>query len=569
MELIMKRVLIVLFLFSLLPVLAVSPYQIISTNSNTLYINPNGTDSTAAKGRSDLPYKSIDSAKAAATLGDAFEFSSGQFVFTNVWVLLNGQSVVGQGPLSTFLVFAGNDLTGIPGAWTGIELATNNYVAGFSISATNWGASRFAACIGGSGAGKGISNAVIDSVWTHGDTDNFYVDNHGHLDATLVNCRLQSAWDTVAITSCGNDSHLRLVNCISINLGPSVSNPSAGAVCLRNGGASPADATIYGGDMTSSGVIISGGKASFFGTQMHTTNSSIWSPSGTGTPLNLNGVNVTPGQVIPTGIAISTGPMFMEGLPVVVDAPLLPFGTGVESLDSCPRAALNQINWDPNLVQMRIFNGIQWQGLAPAMNTNMLVVTGEPDATYNGAYGYHASVVDALPGLSYTNRNGRFFMFTTNANSDGMFGVSATESMISGTEYDTSTGLNPPGIYLFERGWGNTGVRVAFADKSTITSTAIPIGTAFTNNTTKVQMVCGLSTTLVAAAVTGNASVTLELSGVFTNSFASMKTTALTIAGSYTNALPTFIVPVGSRWKFLDSSTGAGNSATLVGGQVQ
>lgn len=103
----------------------------------------------------------------------------------------------------------------------------------------------------------------------------------------------------------------------------------------------------------------------------------------------------------------------------------------------------------------------------------------------------------------------------------------------------------------------------------TLTQTNIVIGQLYTNTTSGYRTICGLSAALVEAAVAGRSSVQVAVSGQFTNTLLAAITSAVgTIVGSDTNALPTIIVPSGSTYKFTDTSTGAGNSATLVGGQI-
>jgi len=72
---------------------------------------------------------------------------------------------------------------------------------------------------------------------------------------------------------------------------------------------------------------------------------------------------------------------------------------------------------------------------------------------------------------------------------------------------------------------------------------------------------------LTVAAVSGDASMSLQVPGSVTN-VCGMSTLITSIAMTYTNAIPTTFVPSGSSYVFTNLSTGAGNSATVSGGQI-
>ena len=130
--------------------------------------------------------------------------------------------------------------------------------------------------------------------------------------------------------------------------------------------------------------------------------------------------------------------------------------------------------------------------------------------------------------------------------------------------------LQVAGGQIVGDGSGLTGIIVASTNiVSKLMQTNLVIGKLYTNTTTASYQICGLAAALVEAGVAGRSSLTVGISGQFTNSPITALTSIVgTIAGSDTNALPTYIIPAGSTYKFTDTSTGAGNSVTLVGGQI-
>lgn len=138
-------------------------------------------------------------------------------------------------------------------------------------------------------------------------------------------------------------------------------------------------------------------------------------------------------------------------------------------------------------------------------------------------------------------------------------------SALSGFDSITANTLNGA---LFGDGSGITNVQASNI-AHTLTQTNIVIGQLYTNTATAPVQICGLAAALVEAAIAGRASVSVGISGQFTNTpLAAITAITGTVVGSDTNALPTYIVPAGSTYKFTDTSTGAGNSVTLVGGQI-
>jgi len=525
--------------------------------------------------RNGSAINNFESAFSGSSVGDSFILGPGVFCMTNQIVMKNNQSIIGYDPIQTAVIFAGGQYSSNNnGLWTGIELATNVYLANFSIYATNWQANFFAACIGGSTGGKGFSNAVVQNVWMYGDTDNFYVDNTFHADGTLNNCRFYSQWDTLAVNTSGHPgSIIRVNNSTFNNLGPSVSSPSSPAVCLRNSNARTA-LILNNCDFTSSQYIGSGGNMRLMHCRINTTNQLAFYNNITLLPLYFEDVNIIPLQIDASAnnnmssyvqINNSSSNFVAQSLGGIGTPS---YGWNIEDTNRFPQVGLGQIYFDNTTKGLRIFNGIEWQALTPAMDTNKAVLSGRGDA-YDGVYKQDSYVVDALPGVSWTNRDGVFFMFTTNANADGVVGISATKSMISGAEIDLG-GVNIDNTHyaLAPKGsWANTPTTLTFADKTTLSNAVLVIGTAYTNQTGKVQTICGLNGTATVAAVSGKCTIQLELSDCFTNEVFSMPTTASSITGTYTNALPTIMVPSGSRYLFKNTSTGTGNSTALANGQ--
>lgn len=74
------------------------------------------------------------------------------------------------------------------------------------------------------------------------------------------------------------------------------------------------------------------------------------------------------------------------------------------------------------------------------------------------------------------------------------------------------------------------------------------------------------SASLAVAAVSGNSVMALECIGQATNQ-CGISTLVTSIAMAYTNTLSVFI-PINTRYTFTNRSTGAGNSSTVVGGQI-
>lgn len=98
-----------------------------------------------------------------------------------------------------------------------------------------------------------------------------------------------------------------------------------------------------------------------------------------------------------------------------------------------------------------------------------------------------------------------------------------------------------------------------------ITETNFISGQIYTNTSGSIQVISS-SATLGVAAVNGNSVMALESPGNQTNFFAS-STLITSIAMSYSNYLAV-AVPQGSTYTFTNRSTGAGNTASIFGGQI-
>lgn len=151
------------------------------------------------------------------------------------------------------------------------------------------------------------------------------------------------------------------------------------------------------------------------------------------------------------------------------------------------------------------------------------------------------------------------------------------DGVFNGTNGANIYGTNVPLLNATQKFTGaitatNAGNNIAVNSSSivhTLSQTNILINQLYTNTTSGPFMVVGVAAALVEAAVAGRASVQVQISGQFTNTpLASITSAVGTIVGSDTNALPSYVVPSGSIYKFTDTSTGTGNSVTLVGGQI-
>jgi hypothetical protein len=115
-----------------------------------------------------------------------------------------------------------------------------------------------------------------------------------------------------------------------------------------------------------------------------------------------------------------------------------------------------------------------------------------------------------------------------------------------------------------------TGGASASTNLSTIVQTNFISGAFYTNNY-GVPLIVSANAVLTVAAVVGSPSLSLwiiaaPINGGVTNQSA-MQSTALSIAMSYTNVIGGF-VPTNAIWCFTNTSAGAGDVATVVGGQI-
>lgn len=85
-------------------------------------------------------------------------------------------------------------------------------------------------------------------------------------------------------------------------------------------------------------------------------------------------------------------------------------------------------------------------------------------------------------------------------------------------------------------------------------------------NTYGVPILVSANATLVTTGVAGNATLSLLASTYLTNAF-SVGTLLTSIAMPYTNVL-SMVIPASQTYTFTNTSTGAGNSASVVGGQI-
>lgn len=112
-----------------------------------------------------------------------------------------------------------------------------------------------------------------------------------------------------------------------------------------------------------------------------------------------------------------------------------------------------------------------------------------------------------------------------------------------------------------------TGTSDASTNGMTVVYTNLSLGTIYTNNYGFPMTVQGVSAVYTEAAVAGASAISLSLTnGAFITNINTAQVTALGVAtGSMTNAFPTFVVTNGGTFKFNDASSGAGNSATVLG----
>ena len=139
------------------------------------------------------------------------------------------------------------------------------------------------------------------------------------------------------------------------------------------------------------------------------------------------------------------------------------------------------------------------------------------------------------------------------------------QTNVTGNLYETNmtvkhvylnSSINVPTIVI-----GNSTNTASF----TLTQTNFISGQLYTNLTGRPILVSA-NATLTLAAVSGYASMELLASGYLTNS-SGMNSSASTIAESYTNTLSMFI-PAGQKYTFTNLSSGSGNSAAVLGGQL-
>ena len=107
----------------------------------------------------------------------------------------------------------------------------------------------------------------------------------------------------------------------------------------------------------------------------------------------------------------------------------------------------------------------------------------------------------------------------------------------------------------------------------TIIQTNLVIGTLYTNNYGVAVTVGCLNVIATEAAVAGANSVSVQISGGvgigYTNNVYNDVTAVTQVfTGAVTNALPTVFIPSGATYKWVDGSTGTGNSCALSGGQI-
>lgn len=115
--------------------------------------------------------------------------------------------------------------------------------------------------------------------------------------------------------------------------------------------------------------------------------------------------------------------------------------------------------------------------------------------------------------------------------------------------------------------YGNgAGITNVTPNAPTLIQTNFLTGTLY-NNTYGRPIQISASASLTTAAVAGMVQLSLEVAGQVTNR-ASVLTAIGVVAGTATNAISSAIVPVGGTWYFRNTSSGTGDTAAAVGGQI-
>lgn len=197
------------------------------TASAILYVDINGNDGTAVRGRIDKPYRTLMMAVSNATSGSTIFLNPGTyFCYSNTFVLPDNVNLVGSGAE----LFGFNDLAddGYDPTHPGVMLVpgNNSIISGITITCdTNTmallaseGHDGYWAAFGTKDSyvtphqASGFTNVtVIGMKILHGTTDALYFKGNTLVQAKFYSCDIYSGWDVLA--SLGNTIDVDFFGC--------------------------------------------------------------------------------------------------------------------------------------------------------------------------------------------------------------------------------------------------------------------------------------------------------------------------------------------------------------------
>lgn len=169
------------------------PFNTDSSASKTLFVDTFGNDSTAIRGRPDLPWAKVEVAATNAQPGDTIKIGPGTFNCSNYFACPINGAVIGAGTKATFVIDFFTNANPTPQ----IIASDNGFVANMTIS-NYWGDS-LAACIGThqSLGVRGYTNFRCENLALYGGSDTWYNRHTNNLSGEMQNCFLSGPWDVV------------------------------------------------------------------------------------------------------------------------------------------------------------------------------------------------------------------------------------------------------------------------------------------------------------------------------------------------------------------------------------
>lgn len=178
--------------------------------TKTLFVDTFGNDSSAVRGRADLPWLHPEAAASNALAGDTIRIGPGVYAVSNWFKCPTNGSIIGAGRGATMLIDYFTN--GVPTPC--IACSDNGYVANLSI--TNFffdgagasGGGFPAACIGThqnlSASGQmGYTNFTGENLILYGGSDTFYNRHTNNATGRFINCKMYGAWDIATFFNSG------------------------------------------------------------------------------------------------------------------------------------------------------------------------------------------------------------------------------------------------------------------------------------------------------------------------------------------------------------------------------